>query len=137
MAAGAALLVWALAVAVRRGARVRVWPFALTFTLAAGTSVLVGSLQPMFILAVLGVTAVSVLAAVIAARQRRWCAVSLYVLGLVLVTSLVPLRGSAAHDTVAYQWLEQSLNTAAQLALLTAAWLTVRAPAVTTVGEPV
>lgn len=139
MAAGTTMLAWALAVAVRRGRRVHVWPFALTFVLAAGVSIFVSQLHPMFVLATFGVTAVSVLGAIIAARYRQWWAVSLYVLGLVLVTSLVPLRGSPDHSTVAYQWLEQSLNTSAQLALLIAAWLTVRAalaqPA--KVGEPV
>ncbi|WP_433382749.1 hypothetical protein ACQPZX_19575 [Actinoplanes sp. CA-142083] len=142
MAAGATILVWALAVAVRRGKRVHVWPFGLTFAVVAVASVVTRSLHPMFILATFGVTAVSVLGAILAARHRQWWAVSLFILGLVLVTSLVPLRGSAQHETVAYQWLEQSLNTSAQLALLIAAWLTFRAvlsaPAPPRkVGEPV
>ncbi|GIF26117.1 hypothetical protein BJ973_003387 [Actinoplanes tereljensis] len=127
MAAGATLLTWSLAIAVRRGRRVHFWPFAVVFGLGVAGSVLAQSLHPMFVVATFGVTAVSVLGAIIAGRYRQWWAVSLFVLGLVLVTSLVPLRGSAKHETVAYQWLEQSLNTSAQLALLIAAWLTLLA----------
>ncbi|GAA2609476.1 hypothetical protein [Paractinoplanes durhamensis] len=140
MAAGATLLTWSLAIAVRRGKRVHLWPFALAFGLGVAGSVLAGNLHPIFVTATFGVTAVSVLGAIIAGRYRQWWAVSLFVLGLVLVTSLVPLRGSARHDTVAYQWLEQSLNTSAQLALLIAAWLTLtaaRRPQTIPVGEPV
>ncbi|MEV6342769.1 hypothetical protein [Actinoplanes sp. NPDC051851] len=127
MAAGAALLSWALAVAVRRGARTHFWPFAVAYAVGAAGSLAAGSLHPMFVVATFGVTAVSVLGAVVAGRYQQWWAISLFVLGLVLVTSLVPLRQSPQHETLAYQWLEQSLNTSAQAALLVAAWLTVRA----------
>ncbi|MEU4420738.1 hypothetical protein AB0F81_08935 [Actinoplanes sp. NPDC024001] len=134
MAAGATLLVWALAVTVRRGKPTRVWPFALAFALCVAGAILAGSLNPLFVAATLGVTAVSVLGAIIAARYRQWWAVSLYVLGLVLVMGLVPLRGSDGHHTLAYQWLEQSINTAAQACLLVAAWLTLRASRPAPVG---
>ncbi|MEU8243099.1 hypothetical protein AB0C07_32990 [Actinoplanes missouriensis] len=126
MAAGAALLAWALAVTVRRGRRTRAWPFALALGLCAAGSILAGSLNPLFVAATLGVTAISVLGAIVAARYQQWWAVSLYVLGLVLVMGLVPLRGSDSHHTVAFQWLEQGINTSAQAALLAAAWLTLR-----------
>ncbi|GIE34263.1 hypothetical protein Ait01nite_073080 [Actinoplanes italicus] len=127
MAAGATLLSWALAVTVRRGRSTHFWPFALTLGLCAAGSVLAGSLNPLFVAATLGVTAISVLAAIVAGRYRQWWAVSLYVLGLVLVMGLVPLRSSDEHHTLAFQWLEQSINTAAQGCLLVAAWLTLRA----------
>ncbi|BAL90951.1 hypothetical protein AMIS_57310 [Actinoplanes missouriensis 431] len=127
MAAGATLLAWALAVTVRRGRRTRAWPFALVLGLCAAGSILAESLNPLFVAATLGVTAISVLGAIIAARYQQWWAVSLYVLGLVLVMGLVPLRGSDSHHTVAFQWLEQGINTSAQAALLVAAWLTLRA----------
>lgn len=124
MAAGATLLAWALAVTVRDGRRTGFLPFGLALALCAAGAVVAGSLDPLFVAATLGVTAVSVLGALIAARHRRWWAVALYVLGLVLVTGLVPLRSSDAHHTVAFQWLEQSINTVAQAALLVAARLT-------------
>ncbi|BBH71501.1 hypothetical protein ACTI_81860 [Actinoplanes sp. OR16] len=127
MAAGATLLAWALAVTVRRGKRTHVWPFALAFALCVAGSILGQGLNPLFVAATLGVTAVSVLGAVIAARYQQWWAVSLYVLGLVLVMGLVPLRGSDSHHTLAFQWLEQGINTTAQGCLLIAAWLTLRA----------
>jgi hypothetical protein len=134
MAAGATLLSWALAVAVRRGKRTHFWPFALAFLLCVAGSVLAGSLNPLFVAATLGVTAVSVLGAIIAGRHRQWWAVSLYVLGLVLVMGLVPLRSSDGHHTLAFQWLEQSINTAAQGCLLVAVWLTLRATRPALVG---
>jgi hypothetical protein len=127
MAAGATLLAWALAVTVRKGKRTHVWPFALAFALCVAGSVLGRSLNPLFVAATLGVTAVSVLGAIVAARYRQWWAVSLYALGLVLVMALVPLRGSDSHHTLAFQWLEQGINTSAQACLLIAAWLTLRA----------
>ncbi|MEU4562810.1 hypothetical protein AB0F72_30905 [Actinoplanes sp. NPDC023936] len=127
MAGGATLLAWALAVTVRRGRRTQAWPFALALGLCAAGSIVARSLNPLFVAATLGVTAVSVLGAIIAARYQQWWAVSLYVLGLVLVMGLVPLRGSDSHHTVAFQWLEQGINTSAQAALLIAAWLTLRA----------
>ncbi|MBO3743602.1 hypothetical protein [Actinoplanes flavus] len=127
MAAGAVLLSWSLAVTVRRGRPTRSWPFGLAFGLCVAGSVPAGSLDPLFVAATLGVTAVSVLGAIVAGRHRQWWAVSLYALGLVLVTGLVPLRSSGDHHTLAFQWLEQSINTAAQGCLLIAAWLTLRA----------
>jgi hypothetical protein len=127
MAAGATLLAWALAVTVRKGKRTHVWPFALAFALCVAGAVLGQSLNPLFVAATLGVTAVSVLGAVIAGRHQQWWAVSLYALGLVLVMGLVPLRGSDSHHTLAFQWLEQGINTTAQACLLVAAWLTARA----------
>ncbi|MEV6300005.1 hypothetical protein AB0M02_11445 [Actinoplanes sp. NPDC051861] len=126
MAAGATLLAWSLAVTVRHGKRTRFWPFGLAFGLCAAGAILSGSLNPLFVAATLGVTAISVLGAVLAARHRRWWAVSLFALGLVLVMGLVPLRQSPSHDSLAFQWLEQSINTAAQACLLVAAWLTTR-----------
>ncbi|BCY12872.1 hypothetical protein [Actinoplanes sp. L3-i22] len=136
MAAGACLLAWSLAVTIRRGRRTQVWGFVVVYLVGVGGSIAAGSLHPMFVVATFGVTAVSVLGAIVAGRYRQWWAVSLFVLGLVLVTSLVPLRQSPKHETLAYQWLEQSLNTSAQLALLVAALLTVRALRLSPVFSP-
>jgi hypothetical protein len=84
-------------------------------------------MKPVFILATAGVTTVSVIGAVYAGRRRARTAIALYTLGIVLVTALVPLRNSPSHETLRMQWIEQGTNTFAQLAFLTAAWLTVRA----------
>ncbi|WP_436529401.1 hypothetical protein [Actinoplanes sp. HUAS TT8] len=127
MAAGACLLAWSLAVTIRRGRRTQSWGFIVFYLLGVGASIASGSLHPTFVVATFGVTAVSVLGAIVAGRYRQWWAISFFVLGLVLVTSLVPLRQSAQHETLAYQWLEQSLNTSAQALLLIAAYLTFRA----------
>ncbi|MFD0593244.1 hypothetical protein ACFQZ4_12365 [Catellatospora coxensis] len=93
----------------------------------AGAAVALGSVQPAFIAATTGVTLISVLGAVLAGRRRAWVAVVLFVLGIVAVTSLVPLRNHPQHETLAFQWLEQGTNTLAQAVFLTAALLTVRA----------
>ncbi|WP_238006577.1 hypothetical protein KZZ52_47075 [Dactylosporangium sp. AC04546] len=127
MAAGAALLVWTLAGALRGGRPVPWWPFALAYVAAIAGCVAVGSLRPMFFLATTGVTAISVLGAILAGRRRAWGAIALFAVSFALVTALVPLRNHPEHETLTVQWIEQSTNTAAQLALLAAAWLTVRA----------
>jgi hypothetical protein len=119
MSAGALLLLWALL------RTVPWWPFLLVYGAVVATALVLGSMKPVFILATAGVTAVSVAGAVYAWRRGAWAAVGLFVLGIVLVTALVPLRNHPSHETLRLQWIEQGTNTAAQLAFLTAAWLTV------------
>ncbi|GGM05894.1 hypothetical protein ACFFX1_26810 [Dactylosporangium sucinum] len=126
MAAGAALLVWALAGALRGGRPVPWWPFALAYVAAVAGGLAVGGLRPMFFLATTGVTAISALGAILAGRRRAWGAIALFAVSFALVTALVPLRNHPEHETLTVQWIEQSTNTAAQLALVVAAWLTVR-----------
>ncbi|WP_155371208.1 hypothetical protein [Catellatospora vulcania] len=126
MATGALLVLWSLHTTLR-GRRAPWWPYALVGVGIAGAAVALTSVQPAFIAATTGVTAISVLGAVLAGRRRAWGAVVLYALGVVAVTSLVPLRSHPQHDTVAFQWLEQGANTLAQAVFLTAALLTVRA----------
>ncbi|SNY66855.1 hypothetical protein [Paractinoplanes atraurantiacus] len=123
MAAGAAAVCWALAVTLRPSPPVPWWPFAAVVVVAAFGSAVLLSLQPLFVAATFGVTAISVLAAILAGRRRRYLSVALFSAGLILVMSLVPLRSSESHHTVAYQWLEQSLNTCAQAFLFVAALL--------------
>lgn len=138
MAAGACLLAWSLAVTIRRGRRTQIWGFVVVYLIGVVASIAASSLHPIFVVATFGVTTVSVLGAIVAGRHRQWWAISFFVLGLVLVTSLVPLRQSPKHETLAYQWLEQSLNTSAQALLLIAAFLTLRAATASLkVGEPV
>jgi hypothetical protein len=121
MSAGAVTLIWALLPTAPW------WPFAALYAAVAGGAVVAGSMKPVFILATAGVTTVSVIGAVYAGRRRARIAIALYTLGIVLVTALVPLRNSPSHETLRTQWIEQGTNTFAQLAFLTAAWLTVRA----------
>jgi hypothetical protein len=118
MALGAALLLGALH-------RVPAWIYPAV--VGAGGAVAVGlrTMQPIFILATLGVTAISVTGAVLAARRRAWLAAVLFILSVLAVGALAPLRGSEQHATLAYQWMEQGINTTAQAAFLLAAWLTV------------
>lgn len=126
MAAGALLVLWSLQTTLR-GRSAPWWPYALVGLGIAGAAVATGSLQPTFIAATTGVTLISVLGAVLAGRRRAWAAVVLFVLGIVAVTSLVPLRNHPQHETLTFQWLEQGTNTLAQAVFLTAALLTVRA----------
>ncbi|MET7425125.1 hypothetical protein [Dactylosporangium sp. NPDC005555] len=120
MSAGAVLLIWALL------PRAPWWPFAVLYVAVASGALAASTMKPVFILATAGVTTASVIGAVYAGRRRDWTAVGLYALGIVLVTALVPLRNHPDHETLRLQWIEQGTNTAAQLAFLTAAWLTVR-----------
>ncbi|GAB2921545.1 hypothetical protein GCM10027280_05890 [Micromonospora polyrhachis] len=126
MALGAAGLLWGLSSALRRRS-VPWWPFAAALATAVVVATGYGTIEPVFAFATTGVTAISVLAAVIAGRRRAWGAVALYVAGLAFVLLLVPLRDHPDHETLAMQWVEQGTNTLAQAALLVAAWLTARA----------
>jgi hypothetical protein len=119
--AGVVALIWALLPTAPW------WPFAALSAAVAGGAVVAGTMRPVFILATAGVTTVSVIGAVYAGRRRAWTAIALYTLGIVLVPALVPLRNHPSHETLRLQWIEQATNTAAQLALLAAAWLTVHA----------
>ena len=121
MSAGAVLLIWAL-LPTAPG-----WPFAAVYAAVTLGAAIAGTMKPVFILATAGVTTISVIGAVYAGRRRARPAIALYTLGIVLVTALVPLRNHPDHETLRLQWIEQGTNTAAQLAFLTAAWLTVRA----------
>ncbi|WP_433385882.1 hypothetical protein [Micromonospora sp. KLBMP9576] len=126
MALGAAGLLWGLSSALA-GRAVRWWPFAAVLVVTAGVAIAYALIEPVFALATTSVTAISVLAAIIAGRLRAWGAVALYVAGLTCVLLLVPLRNHPDHETLAIQWAEQGTNTLGQAALLLAAWLTVRA----------
>ncbi|GAA1499656.1 hypothetical protein GCM10009827_002650 [Dactylosporangium maewongense] len=121
MSAGAVLLIWALLPTAPW------WPFAAVYAAVTLGAAIAGTMKPVFILATAGVTTISVIGAVYAGRRRARPAIALYTLGIVLVTALVPLRNHPDHETLRLQWIEQGTNTAAQLAFLTAAWLTVRA----------
>jgi hypothetical protein len=126
MSTGALLVIWALH-GTLRGRVAPWWPYATVWVAVFAAGIAIGRMQPIFILATAGVTMISVLGAVLAGRGRDYGAIGLYVLGIVLVTSLVPLRGHPRHETLTFQWLEQGINTAAQAITLLAAWLTVRA----------
>lgn len=126
MGSGALLVLWSLH-STLRGRLAPWWPYALVWAAVVGTAIGTDSLQPAFILATAAVTLISVLGAVLAGRRRAWLAVGLYVVGIVGVTAMVPLRNHPDHHTVAFQWLEQGTNTVAQTLFLIAALLTIRA----------
>ncbi|GIH02414.1 hypothetical protein Rhe02_04810 [Rhizocola hellebori] len=90
--------------------------------------------QP-FIVATAGVTLISVTGIVLAVRRKLWAAAALFTLGIAAVMALVPLRGHPKHETVTFQWIEQSTNTAAQLCFFVAAWLLARRFAHSSTGE--
>ncbi|GAA1624679.1 hypothetical protein ACFQY4_15620 [Catellatospora bangladeshensis] len=136
MATGALLVLWSLTTTLR-GKVTPWWPYALVWVAVAGAAIGTGSLQPAFIAATAGVTLISVLGAVLAGRRRAWLAVVLFVLGIVGVTAMVPLRNHPDHHTVAFQWIEQGTNTVAQTLFLIAALLTVRAATRAPSPEPV
>lgn len=122
MAAGALLVLSAMHL--RMGWRL--WPYPLIGVGVLVTAGITRSLQPVFICATAAVTLISVLGIVWAAKQRRWGAIALFVAGIAGVMALVPLRSHESHETLAYQWMEQGINTTAQLCFLLAAWLTTR-----------
>ncbi len=136
MATGALLVLWSLTTTLR-GKVTPWWPYALVWLAVVGAAIGTNSLQPAFILATAGVTLISVLGAVLAGRRRAWLAVALFVLGIVGVTAMVPLRNHPDHHTVTFQWIEQGTNTVAQTLFLIAALLTVRAATRTPAPEPV
>ncbi len=136
MATGALLVLWSLTTTLR-GKVTPWWPYALVWLAVVGAAIGTNSLQPAFILATAGVTLISVLGAVLVGRRRAWLAVALFVLGIVGVTAMVPLRNHPDHHTVAFQWIEQGTNTVAQALFLIAAMLTVRAATRVPGPEPV
>ena len=118
--AGAVILLWALVSALRRRAIIW-WPFLAVLVISpagawpsGGCSRSSSSPPPASPL-------VSVCGAILAGRQREWLPVVLFAVGIAFVACLVPLRGHPEHDTVTFQWIEQSTNTIAQAALLAAA----------------
>ncbi|GHJ47993.1 hypothetical protein Cs7R123_53350 [Catellatospora sp. TT07R-123] len=126
MATGALLVLWSLHTSLR-GRTAPWWPYALVGAAILGAAIGTRSLQPPFIAATVGVTTISILGAVLAGRRRAFLALALFVLGLVGVTAMVPLRSHPLHPTLGFQWLEQSVNTLSQALFLTAALLTLRA----------
>jgi hypothetical protein len=120
MALGAALLLGALH-------KTPSWVYPAVVAAAGVAAAGLRTMQPIFILATLGVTAISVTGAVLAARRRSWLAAALFILSVFAVGALAPLRASEQHATLVYQWIEQGINTTAQAAFLLAVWLTVAA----------
>jgi hypothetical protein len=90
-------------------------PIAVGFT--AGT--LLRADWPLLVVTIVAATGVSVLGLLLARRQGDQLAAGLFAFQIVLAFGLAPL--AAPPQTSSKQWLEQSLNTVAQLALLMAA----------------
>jgi hypothetical protein len=103
------------------------WPFAAVLALGIGGAVAAGSMQPL-----LGVTATmslvaSGLAVRWAIRERTGLAAVLFVLGMVSAIVLAFLGSDRIEQTLAMQWVEESVNVAGQACFLLAAYLLWRA----------
>ncbi len=123
LAAGGLLL----AVSLHRALRWWWWPLVVAGAVAAALAVTQRSVQPAFVFATAVVVWISVLGTVRASKQREGLAAMLFPVSILAVMVLVPLRGHAASDSLAFQWVQQGVNTAAQAIFLLAALLTHRA----------
>jgi len=121
---GFVTLGFALACVVARRALPHWWggaPIAVGFT--AGT--ILQSQTPLLIVTIAAATTVSVLGIALARQHADRLAAWLFGAQIALAFGLAPL--AAPPQTETKQWLEQSLNTAAQTLLLIAAWRLTRA----------
>ncbi|MBB5874283.1 hypothetical protein F4553_007717 [Allocatelliglobosispora scoriae] len=118
---GAAMLLWSL------HGEMPWWPYAAAPVIATGLAIAQGSIQPIFILASVGVMGVSVTGIVLAVRIRAYGSAVLFVIGILAVAGLVPLRSHPDGTTIAFQWIEQTVNTMAQGAFALAAFFTLLA----------
>ncbi|MEV4415812.1 hypothetical protein [Catellatospora sp. NPDC049609] len=103
------------------------WPLWAAGLGAAVPAVRAWDVQPAFLFATVIVVWISVLGAVRAWRHGAALAAGLFPVSVLAVMALVPLRGHAASDALAFQWVQQSINTMAQGVFCLAAWLTYRA----------
>lgn len=103
------------------------WPLLIAGAVAGGLAVQGMTVQPTFVFATVIVVWISVLGSVRAWRHGNALAAGLYAVSLLAVMALIPLRGHAASDALAFQWVQQGINTMAQGVFCLAAWLTYRA----------
>jgi hypothetical protein len=103
------------------------WPLLLIGAAVATLAVQARSIQPAFIFATVIVIWISVLGAIRAWRHGNALAAGLFPVSVLAVIVLVPLRGHAASDALAFQWVQQGMNTMAQGIFFVAALLTYRA----------
>ncbi|MBV1852618.1 hypothetical protein [Catellatospora tritici] len=123
LAAGGVLL----AIALHRALRWSWWPLAVAGLAAAGLAVKQHSVQPAFIAATAFVIWISIVGAVWAWRNGAALAAALFPISVLAVLALVPLRNHPASDALAFQWVQQGVNTMAQLIFFVAGLLTFRA----------
>ncbi|GHJ47976.1 hypothetical protein Cs7R123_53180 [Catellatospora sp. TT07R-123] len=123
LAAGGVLL----AIALHRRLRWSWWPLAAAGLVAAGLAVKQMSVQPAFIAATAFVIWISIVGAVWAWRNGEALAAALFPISVLAVLALVPLRNHPASDALAFQWVQQGVNTMAQLIFCVAGALTFRA----------
>lgn len=103
------------------------WPLLLIGAGVATLAVQARSVQPAFIFATAIVIWISVLGAIRAWKHGNALAAGLFPVSVLAVIVLVPLRGHAASDALAFQWVQQGMNTMAQGIFFVAALLTYRA----------
>ena len=120
LAAGGLLL----AVSLHRSLRWWSSPLVIAGALTAALAIMQRSVQPTFVFATAVVVWISVLGAVRAAKHGSGLGAALFPISILAVMALVPLRGHAASGTIAFQWVQQGLNTMAQAVFCVAAILT-------------
>ncbi|WP_203694460.1 hypothetical protein [Catellatospora coxensis] len=103
------------------------WPLLLIGAGVATLAVQARSVQPAFIFATVIVIWISVLGTIRAWKHGNALAAGLFPVSVLAVIVLVPLRGHAASDALAFQWVQQGMNTMAQGIFFVAALLTYRA----------
>jgi hypothetical protein len=123
LAAGGLLL----AVSLHRALRWWSSPLVIAGALVAALALVERSVQPTFVFATVIVVWISVLGAVRAGKHGHGLAAGLFVVSILAVMALVPLRGHAASGSLAFQWVQQGTNTMAQAIFCVAALLTFHA----------
>lgn len=95
--------------------------------LALGAALALQATWPCLVLTVVGSTATLVFAVRAALRRRDLLSAGLFAVTLVAAYGLVPLAAQETQ-TLALQWIEQSVNTVAQACFALAAWRLRRTP---------
>ncbi|GIH05460.1 hypothetical protein Rhe02_35270 [Rhizocola hellebori] len=123
LAAGGLLL----AVSLHRSLRWWSSPLVIAGALVAALAVVQRSVQPTFVFATVAVVWISILGTVRAAKHGSGLGAALFPVSILAVMALIPLRGHAASGSLAFQWVQQGMNTMAQAVFCIAAVLTYRA----------
>lgn len=103
------------------------WPLVAAGLGIAALSVATRSIEPAFIAGTTVVVWISILGSIYAWRHGNALAAGLFPVSLLAVLALIPLRGHSASDSLAFQWVQQGMNTMAQAIFCVAGYLTYRA----------
>jgi hypothetical protein len=102
------------------------WPFALILGLGAVGALLARTMAPLLGVTSLMSLSIVFMAMIVAWRAKVLLAVVLFAINVVGVLALVPLGSDRIEQTEPLQWIEQSINTAAQGAYALAWFLVLR-----------